>query len=204
MIATGQLRTAVHPTRLRVLVVVLSLSPPRIQSCCQTKRQLDTKAKGCLSDDWIVKARIWCQYYAEQLRTWDLLGQAVELEKVAGLTITLTPTTQDPSDGIIPQANTGQSSKGCGICHTSVKGIETTCPSCLHISHLSCVQNFTAELDGDGFECPTGCGCLCSELPFLAQELHHESSTGSRPPFKKKPSYTDPRRWRARIEGDSW
>ncbi|KAK3713808.1 hypothetical protein LTR37_008294 [Vermiconidia calcicola] len=150
-----------------------------------------------------VKGRAWCQYYAEQLRTWNLLAQAAELEKAMGLSadrISARPATK-----VTPTPSHGHHRDNtCAICFTAVRSMEQLCPSCLHTSHLSCLEDYGAEMAADGdFTCPAGCGCACSELPFIVEEARTPSPV-DRVPFRKKASFTDPRRWRARVEGDSW
>ncbi|KAK3711543.1 hypothetical protein LTR37_009534 [Vermiconidia calcicola] len=161
-------------------------------------------AKGRLVPEYLaVKGRIWCQYYAEQLRTWGLLAQAAELEKAVGLSADVVSTR--PATGVTPTpTHRHHRNKTCAICFTAVRSMEQMCPSCLHTSHLSCLEDYGAEMTADGdFTCPAGCGCACSELPYVVEEARTPSPQ-DQVPFRKKASFTDPRRWRARVEGDSW
>ena len=159
------------------------------------------------------KGEIWCQYYAEQLRSWGLWIKAAELEKamVMSKEATNPPSTTESGfspDGISPYGvDTSNRNNLCAICATLVHSMEQSCPSCLHVAHLSCLAGYASDLYGDGdgdFTCPTGCGCICSELAFVVEEVRQPPLPQDKPTFKKKPSFTDPRRWRARVEGDSW
>ena len=161
-----------------------------------------------LPEDLAMKGQAWCRYYAEQLRSWKLLAQAAELEKIAGITgRTRSPPALEADstdDGVIPVTSDNQGSDNtCTICLTVVRRMEQVCPACHHVSHLSCLKAYTEDLDNGEFACPTSCGCLCSDLAFVVQELW-QPSPQPRPTFRKKASFTDPRRWRARVEGDSW
>lgn len=158
-----------------------------------------------IPDDLAEKAIVWNQYYGELLRSWGMLAQATEVEKVAGLTMGVPPQfafAELGNAGILPTAVCGHRKIACDICLTATKGIIQTCPSCLHSSHLDCLEEYGTSLVDGEFTCPSGCGCLCSELPYLIQDVSCQSP--QRPTFKKKASFTDPRRWRARVEGDSW
>jgi hypothetical protein len=159
--------------------------------------------------DLETKSRAWCEYYAEQLRSWNLHTQAAELEKIVGIS-----NSAQISHGLGVVLRTNESfgtaakdpsiDKTCAICFSVVRLMEAVCPSCHHMSHLNCLEEYITELsDEREFTCPTGCGCLCSEFVFTVQEIR-QYSPQSKPSFKKKASFTDPTRWRARIEGESW
>ena len=158
-------------------------------------------------EELAVKGEIWCQHYAKQLRCWDLLLQATELEKIFGITSggsTLSAFADESGKtGVQPTARIGQSSRSCAICLTATRGMDQICPACFHTSHLSCLDEYSEDTGDGEFTCPAGCGCACSELPYVAQHVLLESPP-ARPIFKKKASFTDPRWWRARVEGDSW
>ena len=161
-----------------------------------------------IPEDMAVKCHIWCQYYAEQLRSWSLLEQAAELEKIVGITTDdQALSTSEPdfsNNGVIPVAsNIHRGNTTCAICLNVVRRVEQMCPSCLHVSHLSCLEEYSADVSDGEFTCPTSCGCNCAGLAFAVLESRPQSPQ-NRPAFKKKASFTDPRRWRARVEGDSW
>jgi hypothetical protein len=172
--------------------------------------QFADEVSGCarvklIPDDLFAMTRLWCQYYAEQLRSWDLLFQAAELEKVAGITSTMPPSpsgTELSDNGPLLESTKRSGSRICSICHSSTSSVEQICPSCLHCSHVSCLAQYGQDLELMEFTCPTGCGCACSDLWYAEQEWIRSPEV--RPAFKKKTSFTDPRRWRARVEGDSW
>lgn len=158
-----------------------------------------------MPDELSSKIAIWNSYYAEQLRSWEMLDQASELEKVLGLTTGVQlGLASEPArhEGLLPKVGTKQRNTTCEICLVATKGLIQICPACSHSSHLKCLQDFCAELPEGEFACPSGCGCACADLPLLVQEIARQSP--QRPTFKKKASFTDPRRWRARNEGDSW
>lgn len=168
------------------------------------------EVSGCaraklVPEDLFAMTRSWCQYYAEQLRSWNLVFKAAELEKVAGITsLAQNPSVEtDLSSGgplLEPMKRSG--SRVCSICQSSTPAVEQICPSCLHCSHISCLADYSQDLDLVEFTCPTGCGCTCSDLWYAEQEWIRSPEV--RPAFKKQASFTDPRRWRARVEGDSW
>lgn len=176
--------------------------------------QFADEVSGCaraklIPDDLFAMSRSWCEYYAEQLRSWDMVFKAAELEKVAGITNTIPATStttefRDSGPKLQHIKNRPSShSSICSICHqASTPAVEQICPSCLHSSHISCLADYAQDLDVGEFTCPTGCGCTCSDLWYGEQEWMRSPEV--RPAFKKKPSFTDPRRWRARVEGDSW
>lgn len=48
----------------------------------------------------------------------------------------------------------------CLLCHTSIRGLSSPCPSCGHVLHAPCRQLLSqAFID----ECPSGCGCVCTD-----------------------------------------
>jgi len=165
---------------------------------------LDDEAVGTVGnfipDDMTEAVQSWNQYYAELLRSWEMLYQASELDKIAGATTTDVVSTFDY--GVVPAAIKKQRTPPCAICLIATKGLMQLCPACLHCSHLSCLEAFSEKLEGADFTCPSGCGCSCSELPFVCYKPVQRSPP--RVPFRKKASFTDPTRWRARVEGDSW
>ncbi|RMY51250.1 hypothetical protein D0865_06454 [Hortaea werneckii] len=122
-----------------------------------------------LPEDLAAKAIVWQEHYAELLRCWGLWMQAAELEKAAGLA-------RDPRigfdddgwshDGVVPVSVPGSRQAACSICYTVIKGVQQLCPECLHTNHLGCLIEYCDFLEGEGFECPAGCGCDCAGLPF--------------------------------------
>ncbi|KAK0248447.1 hypothetical protein LTS09_016428 [Friedmanniomyces endolithicus] len=160
--------------------------------------------------DLAAKAVSWRAHYAEQLRCWGLYMQAAELEKAAG-------TTHEPLSSAKPHQPTvsfapvpRQRKPSCTICSTLISRLAQICPACLHTTHPNCLVEYMATLDEkdeEAFECPTGCGCACDRLSYECQEFTVDKQDGGevlKKVVRKKISYTDPRRWRARMEGESW
>jgi WD40 repeat protein len=154
-----------------------------------------------------VRARYWCEYYADQLRTWGLLTKATELEKLVGLTHppeTSRLALAAETNGMLPlPQHNAHHVDICVVCTMVIRATQHLCPQCLHGSHLDCLEEYIAALDDNDFACPAGCGCNCSDLVHVPQELQLAPST-TRPVFKKNPSFTDPMRWRAKIASDGW
>ncbi|RMY32068.1 hypothetical protein D0866_06865 [Hortaea werneckii] len=127
-----------------------------------------------LPDDLAAKAIVWQDHYAELLRCWGLWMQAAELEKAAELA-------RDPGvgfdddgwshDGVIPVSVLGSRQAACSICYAVITGVQQLCPACLHTNHLGCLIEYCDFLEGEGFECPGGCGCDCAGLPFEQVDL---------------------------------
>ena len=172
--------------------------------------ELSGAAKSSLiPGDMAAKTAAWCQYYAEHLRSWDLQLQAAELEKFMGINNTsLLPSSVQVVDADSQMRGSSSGDHGvdrtCAICSTVVRLMELLCPLCHHVSHLNCFEEYINNED-TSFECPTSCGCQCSDVVFAVQNVQN-TSPQTRPHIKKRMlSYTDPRSWRARIEGDnSW
>jgi hypothetical protein len=152
-----------------------------------------------MPEDLQSNAEIWRRRYAEQLRCWELWIEAAEMEKSNSR---VDGGHGAVDDGVFPVQPAGQRKATCSVCGTIITKIEQMCPACLHTAHLSCLEAYLDALDSEKYQCPSGCGCHCAELPF---EVINENAEPSQPPkhLAKKPSFTDPRRWRARIEADS-
>lgn len=168
------------------------------------------ESSGCakmrlMPDDLKNASRVWCQYYGDLLRSWDMHLKATELEKAIGLSVGIGAQYTPTELGMQPLFRTGRRKTCCVICDTMASGIVQTCAACLHVSHLQCAEEFLTELGEDGYSCPSGCGCVCSALAYEVQEIvPPQAESPPRPGLRKKASFTDPRRWRARVEGDSW
>lgn len=160
-----------------------------------------------LSAEMAAKAQIWCASYAEQLRCWGMWMQAAELEKAISCPVSPTPG-QKIRDSIQPDRASEQRRATCNICENVINALYQLCPKCLHHSHIQCLEMYVDTLDTvEEFECPSGCGCSCDRLEFEPVEISPPEDPEVSPRSKnirKKASFTDPRRWRARIEGDSW
>lgn len=175
--------------------------------------QFDDEVSGgakapLLPDDIVEKAGFWIEYYAEQVRNWSLLMKAAELENIFGTMSGRKYTSKGASmvahDGIKPVALPASSrAQICAICTTLLRSNELICPDCLHTSHLSCFAEYASLLDRKEVACPTGCGCSCSEIPYIIEEARMLAPR-TRQTFKKKASFTDPMLWRRRNEGDTW
>ncbi|KAK5115379.1 hypothetical protein LTR85_009839 [Meristemomyces frigidus] len=167
-----------------------------VSGCCQLP---------LLPQDLAAKGSVWRQHYADQLRCWGLWMQAAELEKISGLT--KQSETESPlSDGMMPIRASGQRKATCSICCSVIASLEQLCPACLHTAHLACLETYLTSLDGEAYECPTGCGCACDELPVdsVVLSLSTADEAAAEKTVKKKASLTDPRLWRSRLEGNSW
>ncbi|RMX93928.1 hypothetical protein D0867_09186 [Hortaea werneckii] len=120
-----------------------------------------------LPEDLAAKAVVWQDHYAELLRCWGLWMQAAELEKAAGLARSGVGFDDGWShDGIVPISVPGSRQPACSICYAVITGVQQLCPECLHTNHLGCLIDYCDFLDGEAFECPTGCGCDCAGLPL--------------------------------------
>lgn len=146
------------------------------------------------------RCSVWIQAHAEQLRCWGLYDKAAEFEKIASAMATSPSPLKDDS---LRSVAMGSGPTACSICYCAVSGAQQLCPSCLHVSHLSCLEKLLASSPPDGFECPTGCGCACASLPYLPL-VWTEDKQPAKTVVRRKRSLTDPRIWRARLEGDSW
>ena len=156
-----------------------------------------------LSDDLATKGVLWRQHYAGLLRSWDLAIQATELEKVAGLTGQST-SRQEPNASILPVPGKGRRRGICSICRSVVAGLEQVCLACLHVTHLTCLEDLLTDHYGD-YYCSTGCGCACmSATPADLAMIGSEKASPNNKVLDRKRSITDPRLWRAGLEGDSW
>jgi len=158
-----------------------------------------------LPPDILVKSTVWCRHYAEQLRCSGFPMQAAEMEKASGL-INPVPPEQKRSDSVVPAQVIGKRKASCSICDIIIRKLEQICAACLHTCHFRCLEEYLASLNAEIFECPSGCGCLCADVPFeptdlVLNETEHASVIKV---VRKMPSFTDPTRWRAKIEGDSW
>ncbi|KAK1065420.1 hypothetical protein LTR74_007946 [Friedmanniomyces endolithicus] len=169
-----------------------------------------TATLSLIPRDLAAMAVSWRAYYAEQLRCWGLLIQATELD-IATDTATksdVSPKPYIPAVSFVPVPR--QRKPSCTICFTLISQLAQICPACLHTTHPNCLVEYMATLDEkyeEAFECPTGCGCACDRLLYECQEFTIDKQDGSevlKKVVRKKISYTDPRRWRARMEGESW
>lgn len=75
----------------------------------------------------------------------------------------------------------------CLFCDTFIRGLSSPCPNCGHVLHSSCRQ-LLAQASFD--ECPSGCGCICSEyttmsLPSSSAAAAESDSPRQRDLFKE-------------------
>lgn len=153
------------------------------------------------------RGRLWCQSYSEQLRSWDLLVEAAELDNINNVGAAPDCSNESGLATISPEPVTGKARTMCAICYCIIRGAEQLCPSCLHTTHPSCLEQLIEGQHGENFTCPTGCGCNCShvaDFAFVAVESTQTAVETVPPPFKKKSSFTDPRRLRVKLQGESW
>ena len=163
------------------------------------------ECSGCvraplLPDHVQARARIWVAEYAEQLRCWGLWTQATEIEKVLGLAGEVIA---ESRRSIVPIQTKSPRMARCTLCLGVIRGSLQLCPSCLHTTHLQCLTDYVNS-DPQIFTCPTGCGCSCADLPYEAMDIPVIEEAEPKMPLRKKVSFTDPRRWRQRVQGDSW
>lgn len=152
-------------------------------------------------------SRQWCQSYSEQLRSWDLLVEAAELENMNDLDMAPDSASDAANASIFPEPVVGKNRAMCAICYCIIRGAEQLCPSCLHATHPGCLEQLVDDLRDEQFTCPTGCGCNCSSISELHLVVVEGVKTTVEPahlPFKKKSSFTDPRRLRTKLQGESW
>jgi hypothetical protein len=196
--------------------VVLTLKNNNAFTSSSSKEPQPTQPQSpsLLSPSLAAKARIWIRHYTEQLRRLGMEIQAAELDKIArkphDAAAAASPT-QLQHTGIVPFPATKKSQKAtCSICRCKIHGVQQICPKCLHTTHLACLSSFMEACgeDEEGeMECPTGCGCECSTVEFeeVMWEKEAETETAWKPkPVRRKFSFTDPRRWREQVQGDSW
>jgi hypothetical protein len=62
----------------------------------------------------------------------------------------------------------------CCICQEGIKGSAVYCPSCMHGGHSVHIKQWF--LDDEQIDCPTGCGCVCSE--FIRIDENREPQSG--------------------------
>lgn len=154
------------------------------------------------------RSRLWLQSYAEQLRSWDLLMEAAELDNISHAGNQNPSRPNSPKRSVIPHRAASQRHTNCSACFCVIHGAEQLCPSCLHATHPKCLEDLIESIGSEQFKCPTGCGCNCAEVTDLQfQVLERDTETVPQPAsgvFKKKSSSTDPRRLRSRLQGDTW
>ncbi|KAK6432218.1 hypothetical protein LTR95_011613 [Oleoguttula sp. CCFEE 5521] len=156
-------------------------------------------AGSSLSPSMTTKARVWTRHYAEHLRRDERFVEAAEMDKLAQDDH---PLAAHDGISIFPEAQAKR--PNCRICTCQIDGLQQVCGSCLHATHLQCLQTHIQALDGEVFECPSGCGCACQGVPFIDAVWEDSDPTVETSVARRKWSLTDPRIWRARMEGESW
>jgi hypothetical protein len=168
-----------------------------------------SKSPSLLSPSLAAKARIWIGHYTEQLRRLGMEIEAAELDKIARRPhdAESSGASQPIHTGIYPLPATKKTQKAtCSICRCKIHGVQQICSHCLHTTHLACLSGYMEACGEDEeMECPTGCGCECSTVSFDEVQWEAEAEAPVRAPlFRRKLSFTDPRRWREQVQGDSW
>ncbi|KAM0698399.1 hypothetical protein Q7P36_001866 [Cladosporium allicinum] len=175
--------------------------------------QIPPQSPSLLSPSLAAKARIWIGHYTEQLRRLGMEIQAAELDKIARKPRDndSAAAAQSKPTGVYPMPAAKKSQRAtCSICRCKIHGVQQICPKCLHTTHLSCLSSFMEACgeEEEEMECPTGCGCECSTVSFeevqWEKEAEAEAPQWKPPPIRRKFSFTDPRRWREQVQGDSW
>jgi hypothetical protein len=166
-----------------------------------------------LSPILAAKARIWISNYSERLWRLDLQIQAAELDNIAA-------SAAKPADSQRQEQHTGITAKPtaakttCSICYCKIQGLQQLCSLCLHTTHLECLRVFMDGVGEEGeMECPSGCGCVCSAAAYEETVWDDVGGVEASPApapvvltqtMRRKWSFTDPRRWREQVQGDSW
>lgn len=174
--------------------------------------QSPSRSPSLLSPSLAAKARIWISHYTEQLRRLGMEIEAAELDKIAKKPCDSESTAagQFKYTGVYPMPATKKSQKAtCSICRCKIHGVQQICSLCLHTTHLACLSSFMEACgEEEEMECPTGCGCECSNVEYKEvqweKEAEAEDPAWKPPPIRRKWSLTDPRRWREQVQGDSW
>jgi hypothetical protein len=153
------------------------------------------------------KARIWIGHYSERLWRLGLQVQAAELDNIATSTVRPAESQRENHTGITAKSTTAKAT--CSICYCRIQGVQQLCSLCLHTTHLECLRGFMEDCGEEEMECPSGCGCVCSAAAF--EETVWDVSDEKQPSapvvpqtVRRKWSFTDPRRWREQVQGDSW
>jgi hypothetical protein len=152
------------------------------------------------------KAKIWIGHYSEQLRRMGLVIQAAELDNIAGQHKRADAQSKHTGITAMPAGKARKAT--CSICYCKIQGVQQVCSQCLHTTHLSCLSGFLEDCGAEQMECPTGCGCVCSLVVYeetkwaASEEAPVPVPVG--PMLRRKWSFTDPRRWREQVQGDSW
>lgn len=163
--------------------------------------QVRSRPHPLLSPELAAKGKIWIGHYAEQLRRYNMEIRAAELDNIAGFDVDRI--TRTKHDGVQPTAVT-KAHPNCSICYCKIHGVQHVCPGCLHTTHIKCFTSLLETFGPEETECPTGCGCACADTTYEKTQWDPEEKPPSEATIKRKPSLTDPRIWRARVQGDSW
>lgn len=167
-----------------------------------------------LSPALAARARVWTRHYAEQLRRMGLQVRAAELDNIAANSTTSSSSSpvdsaaqRNKHTGITAKTTTAKAT--CSICYCKIQGVQQLCSLCLHTTHLSCFKGFVEGWGAGGeeeMECPSGCGCACAMVAFeeTVWAVSEEEKPKPPPTVRRKWSFTDPRRWREQVQGDSW
>lgn len=162
------------------------------------------------------KARIWIGHYTEQLRRMGLQVRAAELDNIARPSKPAETQQQQQQQrqqqqqqrrhaGITAKPTAAKAT--CSICYCKIQGVQQLCSLCLHTTHISCLSGFVKACGAEEeVECPSGCGCVCSTVEFeeTVWSASEETPAPVVPAVRRKWSFTDPRRWREQVQGDSW
>ncbi|KXT18867.1 hypothetical protein AC579_3556 [Pseudocercospora musae] len=167
-----------------------------------------------LPDQHNEQSQLWRESYAEQLRAWDFLLEAAELENIAGERRAAPDGNYPRGSAVKPHIDDRQRHATCGICFCVIQAAEHMCSACLHTMHLDCLDKMLLALGETKYTCPTGCGCDCTAETDVSYGLTDGESPPSsaslaeevplQPPFVKKKSLTDPRFLRDKLQGESW
>lgn len=121
-----------------------------------------------LSPELEMKCGIWCNAYAEILRSWDFLIEAAEFEKMSCKSPRDPPRAQKSEYSVAPRTKPGQNFPTCSICNAVIYAAEHLCPVCLHAAHLPCLETVVLATSVSDSLCIVGCGCECTHT-FLGE-----------------------------------
>lgn len=155
-----------------------------------------------LSPALAAKARIWIHHYTAQLRRMDMQVEAAELDNIAGANDSAE--SQAKHEGILPTPAANIHKTTCSVCYCKIQSVQQVCSQCLHAMHLSCFESLMEGCSAEKMECPAGCGCSCAVMSYDDVVWDVPEEKPPPPVVRRKMSLTDPRRWRERVQGDSW
>ena len=65
----------------------------------------------------------------------------------------------------------------CCVCQQGIRGAAVYCPSCMHGGHPAHIKRWFG--DDEQIDCPTGCGCVCSEFMRIEDQQGPQSGAST-------------------------